>query len=66
MDNTLSNLFNNNRLDVPIWFLRQSGRHIPEYFELRNKNTLSKKFNKKNFKLFIAFYVNKVRLIDNI
>ena len=35
-------------------------------FELRNKNTLSKKFNKQNFKLFIAFYVNKVRLIDNI
>ena len=25
-----------------------------------------KKFNKRNFKLFIAFYVNKVRLIDNI
>ena len=39
---------------------------VIEYFELRNKNTLSKKFNKRNFKLFIAFYVNKVRLIDNI
>jgi len=39
---------------------------VIEYIELRNKNTLSKKFNKRNFKLFIAFYVNKVRLIDNI
>ena len=39
---------------------------VIEYFELRNKNTLSNKFNKRNFKLFIAFYVNKVRLIDNI
>ncbi len=36
-----------------------------EYLEIRNKFNLSKKFNKKNFKIFIAFYVNKVRLIDN-
>ncbi len=37
-----------------------------EYFEVRNKNTLSIKYNKKNFKLFIAFYINKIRLIDNV
>ncbi len=36
-----------------------------EYLEIRNKYNLSKKYNKKNFKIFIAFYVNKVRLIDN-
>ena len=22
----------------PKWFLRQSGRHIPEYFSIRNKH----------------------------
>ena len=36
-----------------------------EYLELRNKNNLSKSFTKKNLKLFICFYINKVRLIDN-
>ena len=36
-----------------------------EYLELRNKNNLSLSFNKKNLKLFVCFYINKVRLIDN-
>ena len=36
-----------------------------EYLEIRNKYNLSKRFNKKNFKIFIAFYINNVRLIDN-
>ena len=36
-----------------------------EYLEIRNKFNLSKKYNKDNFKIFIAFYINKVRLIDN-
>ena len=36
-----------------------------EYLEIRNKFNLSKKFNRNNFKLFVAFYINKVRLIDN-
>ena len=36
-----------------------------EYLEIRNKFNLSKKFNKSNFKLFVAFYINNVRLIDN-
>jgi len=36
-----------------------------EYLELRNKNDLSQKYNKNNFKVFIAYYIQKIRLIDN-
>ena len=36
-----------------------------DYFEIRNRVNLSKKFNKKNFKIFIAYYVSGIRLIDN-
>ena len=36
-----------------------------EYLELRNKNNLSKKISKKNVKIFIAFYIQGIRLIDN-
>ena len=36
-----------------------------DYLEIRNKNNLSKKFNKNSFKIFIAYYNNNIRLIDN-
>tara|TARA_Y100001970_G_scaffold18482_1_gene20764 strand:+ start:161 stop:970 length:810 start_codon:yes stop_codon:yes gene_type:complete len=36
-----------------------------EYFEIRNKQNLTKKINKSNFKIFIAYNIEKVRLIDN-
>ena len=36
-----------------------------EYLEFRNKVNLSKKINRSNFKIFISFYINNVRLIDN-
>ena len=36
-----------------------------EYFDIRNKNNFSIKYNKNNFKIFIAYYLNGVRLIDN-
>ena len=36
-----------------------------EYFELKNKNNLSNNYNKNNFKIFIAYYMQNVRLIDN-
>lgn len=37
-----------------------------DYLELRNKNNLEKSNNYKNSKLFIAYYINKIRLIDNL
>ena len=36
-----------------------------EYLEIRNKKNLSKNYNKKNFKIFLAYYNKKIRLIDN-
>ena len=36
-----------------------------EYLEIRNKNNLSKNYNKSNIKIFIAYYNKKIRLIDN-
>ena len=36
-----------------------------EYLEIRNNINLSKKINKFNFKIFIAYYIKGVRLIDN-
>ncbi len=37
-----------------------------EYFEIRNTNDLSKKISKRNFRIFVAYWQNKVRLIDNV
>ena len=37
-----------------------------EYFEIRSKKNLSKNITKKNFKIFIAYKIDKVRLIDNV
>jgi pantoate--beta-alanine ligase len=37
-----------------------------DYFELRNINNLKISSNTKNSRLFIAYYLNNVRLIDNL
>tara|TARA_B100000700_G_scaffold88540_1_gene99761 strand:+ start:233 stop:1045 length:813 start_codon:yes stop_codon:yes gene_type:complete len=36
-----------------------------EYLELRNKKNLSLNYTNKNVKIFIAYYNNNIRLIDN-
>ena len=46
-------------------FINKNKEFNIEYLELRNKNNLSKKINKKNVKIFIAFYIQGIRLIDN-
>ncbi len=52
--NLISNVFNNKTTGVPIWFLRQSGRHIPEYFKIKN--------NEKNF---IKFCLNEKLIVES-
>ena len=53
-ENPISNLFNKLKYRVPIWFLRQAGRHIPEYYEIRKKE-----------KNFIRFCLNEELVIES-
>jgi len=46
-------------------FKNENKKFNIEYLELRNKKNLSKKINKKNVKIFFAFYIQGIRLIDN-
>ena len=54
----------NNKLIIKNFINKNKGFNI-EYLELRNKYNLSKKINKKSVKLFFAFYIQGIRLIDN-
>ena len=54
MKRTILKLFENEEDNIPIWFLRQSGRHIPEYFKIRSKA-----------KDFIDFCLNKDLIIES-
>ncbi len=54
----------NNKQMINDFINKNKGFNI-EYLELRNKNNLSKKINIKNAKIFIAFYIRGIRLIDN-
>ena len=54
MKKTILKLLENEEDNIPIWFLRQSGRHIPEYFKLRSKA-----------KNFIDFCLNKDLIIES-
>ena len=46
--------------------LRNNFKIKIEYLELRNINNLKISSTKKNSRLFVAYYLNKIRLIDNI
>ena len=53
-DNLISKVLKNKKSSVPIWFMRQAGRHIPEYFKIR-----------KNEKNFINFCLNEDLIIKS-
>ena len=53
-ENLIYNLFNRTEIGVPIWFLRQAGRHIPEYYQIR----------KKEYD-FVKFCLNKNLIIES-
>lgn len=59
-----NNLKNKNKILEIKKYFKQQNINI-EYLELRSKNNLSNNINVRNFKIFVAFYIKKVRLIDN-
>ena len=59
------NVKRNNKKTYLLQNIKSTSNIKIEYLELRNKNNLSPIFNKKNLKLFVCFYIKKVRLIDN-
>ena len=54
MNKLLLNSIKNIQKKTPLWFLRQSGRHIPEYFEIRAKA-----------KNFIEFCLDKNLVVES-
>ncbi len=59
------NFMNKNKIDKIKYDILKTGAKL-EYLELRNRNNLSKECNKNNFKIFLAYHIQNVRLIDNI
>ena len=60
---------NINQIEIEIRNLKKKINLIKgikvEYLEVRNMLNLSKLYNLKNLKIFIAYYVKNIRLIDN-
>ena len=63
--NVFKNIKKNTKKTYLLQSIKSNSNIKIEYLELRNKNNLSPIFNKKNLKLFVCFYIKKVRLIDN-
>ena len=53
-DNLINRVLRDEKKDIPIWFLRQAGRHIPEYFKIKRKETD-----------FISFCLNENLIIES-
>ena len=64
-DNLKKSISNKKNLNTIILKLNKIKNIKVEYLEIRNKNNLSKLYNKRNFKIFLAYYNKKIRLIDN-
>ena len=45
--------------------LKESAIKKIDYMEIKNESNLLPAFNKSNSRLFIAFYIGKIRIIDN-
>ena len=54
INNLISKTLNGKKSDIPIWFLRQAGRHIPEYFKIRKRE-----------ENFIKFCLNEELIIES-
>ena len=54
-----------NLLQKKIELLKKNFDIKIDYLEIRQKNNLKTSLNIKNSKIFIAYYIDKVRLIDN-
>ena len=63
--NVFKNIKRNTKNTYLLQNIKNNSNIKIEYLELRNKNNLSTSFTQKNLKLFLCFYIKKVRLIDN-
>ena len=64
-NNLLKNISYKKNLNKIVLKLNKIKNIKIEYLEIRNKNNLSKLYNKSNFKIFLAYYNKNIRLIDN-
>ena len=53
-ENLINDLFEQKKSKTPLWFLRQAGRHIPEYYDIRKKEHN-----------FVDFCLNKNLIIES-
>ena len=69
LQNIKNNIKKNNSLHEYLNFLKgdliKKFKIKIEYFEVKNEKNLKNIYTKKNCRLFISYYINKIRLIDN-